>query len=335
VPKLGAICLAALQAFELPNCLNLYLTGPNVKQSAPPHTDKQDVFVFQTCGAKRWRVYEPPPPRRMPAADPLARGKGEDMLRPSELREPLVETVLTPGQILYVPAGFPHTTSTVDVGAEFANEASVHLTVGVDSHIWGLNLISSRQGALRRGALPDNVQCTQLDAGLYWDAMRVPSSVGFLRSASLRRAGAATSADAAAVAELVDLTKRVEPVRWAGVPPIELEALLDAPSVVLQLHEHAQRLVEIQRGMYAEAMADDGSPAVAGMPRVTLFRVKPHLDQLERAMESHLGWYGAAEAHSGTSSPPPAPPTALKGGFGARAPSARKPKGKGKKKKAR
>ena len=47
IPKLAAFSLAALDAFELPNCLNLYLTGRGVATSAPPHTDKQDVFVLQ------------------------------------------------------------------------------------------------------------------------------------------------------------------------------------------------------------------------------------------------------------------------------------------------
>ena len=51
IPKLGAFCLAALDAFELPNCLNLYCTGKGTVTSAPPHTDKQDVFVI--CGYPR------------------------------------------------------------------------------------------------------------------------------------------------------------------------------------------------------------------------------------------------------------------------------------------
>ena len=52
----GTICLAAIDAFELPNCLNLYVTKKGTSTSAPPHTDKQDVFVLQSAGAKRWRV---------------------------------------------------------------------------------------------------------------------------------------------------------------------------------------------------------------------------------------------------------------------------------------
>jgi hypothetical protein len=45
--QLASVSLAALDAFGLPNCLNLYLTAAGTRTSAPPHTDKQDVFVLQ------------------------------------------------------------------------------------------------------------------------------------------------------------------------------------------------------------------------------------------------------------------------------------------------
>ena len=45
--QLASVSLAALDAFGLPNCLNLYLTAAGMRTSAPPHTDKQDVFVLQ------------------------------------------------------------------------------------------------------------------------------------------------------------------------------------------------------------------------------------------------------------------------------------------------
>lgn len=133
--------------------------------------------------------------------------------------------------------------------------------------------------------------------------------------------------------------------------------------------------MQIQRDMYAEAMADDGSPAIVGMPRVTLFRIKPHLDELERAMvrpwrrpmrphaedvchtcgactflvcvrgqraicrqifsavpqEGHLSWY-EADAYKSRTPSKSKPSSAVGGGFRAAAPSARKHKGKGKKK---
>ena len=71
--------------------------------------------------------------------------------------------------MLYVPAGFPHTTDTVNTAAALeANPAaagdSVHLTIGIDTHIWGLNRLSLRSGALHRARLPDGLKPTTLPA---------------------------------------------------------------------------------------------------------------------------------------------------------------------------
>jgi len=62
ISPLAAVSLAVLEAMQLPVGLNLYITAPNMQTSAPPHTDKQDVFVLQAQGAKHWRVYGAPPP---------------------------------------------------------------------------------------------------------------------------------------------------------------------------------------------------------------------------------------------------------------------------------
>ncbi|CAN0394563.1 unnamed protein product, partial [Ectocarpus sp. 8 AP-2014] len=51
---------------------------------------------------------------------------------------------------LYVPAGFPHTTDTVTGMSEDDTDPSVHLTVGVDTHIWGLNYATLRSYSLSR-----------------------------------------------------------------------------------------------------------------------------------------------------------------------------------------
>jgi len=63
ISPLATVSLAVLEALQLPVGLNLYITAPNMQTSAPPHTDKQDVFVLQAQGSKHWRVYNPPPPR--------------------------------------------------------------------------------------------------------------------------------------------------------------------------------------------------------------------------------------------------------------------------------
>ncbi|CAN0063721.1 unnamed protein product [Choristocarpus tenellus] len=89
----------------------------------------------------------------------MARGKGLDVLSVEELlgyREPLLDVVVEPGQILYVPAGFPHTTDTVTrMDLDQNTEPSVHLTMGVDTHIWGLNYASLRTFSLARAGYKD------------------------------------------------------------------------------------------------------------------------------------------------------------------------------------
>lgn len=69
IPKLAGANLAAADATSLPCAINIYVTAPNKKTSAPPHTDKQDVVVVQTSGGKHWRVYSPPDPSMKPMAD--------------------------------------------------------------------------------------------------------------------------------------------------------------------------------------------------------------------------------------------------------------------------
>jgi len=48
IPKLAGVCLQCTNSFDLPCALNMYLTAAGQELSAPPHTDKQDVFVLQT-----------------------------------------------------------------------------------------------------------------------------------------------------------------------------------------------------------------------------------------------------------------------------------------------
>lgn len=169
-------------------CCNLYVTRSGAATSAPPHTDKQDVVVIQTQGKKvsvleggeiassscllilafcptlstarsariqHWRVYSPPDPSHKPYVEAFARGKGDDDFPLHKLSEQggelLLDVVLEKGDVLYVPARFPHTTDTVE--AEEGGGWSIHMTFGLDNHVWDLDYGTIRRmGLLRAGA---------------------------------------------------------------------------------------------------------------------------------------------------------------------------------------
>ncbi|KAK1741133.1 hypothetical protein QTG54_008385 [Skeletonema marinoi] len=134
---LAATSLAALHGLDGASagvCMNLYVTPAMVQTSAPPHTDKQDVVVVQTQGRKRWRVYSPPDSSFDSELDPF---KGMLERENSEL---LLDVTLYPGDTL----------------RSFEKEDwSMHLTVGLDSHVWNLNYISMRTLALRSHGIHD------------------------------------------------------------------------------------------------------------------------------------------------------------------------------------
>ena len=304
--------------------------------------------MLQTAGSKHWRVFEPPPPARKPSADPLARGKAHDALPLSELGPPLIDAVLRPGSVLYIPAGWPHTTDTVhDDDRSNANgeathgegagvskppavpEDSVHLTVGLDTHIWGLDYACARKGMLARAKESDGLQVTELAAGPHWGLMGVPQHLGFLRH---HHGDSDTAAALAAESELVACLRAAEAERWEGSTDAELSARLGAAEVLERLEEHARSLVEIQRALYLETARDNIAPSTAappmpGMPpgaKVSLFRVKPHLERLERAMEGLLGWFGVPSLQ--LVDPPVAPAAAGGRGGGGGGGGAARPK---------
>lgn len=99
-------------------------------------------------------MFSPPPPSRMPRADPLARGKSKDKLELSELATPLLDIVLKPGQVLYVPAGFPHTTGTVSTFVSMIRHVSNR------SLQRGIFLDSQRQFVKVRTTKTKTLRCT-------------------------------------------------------------------------------------------------------------------------------------------------------------------------------
>lgn len=100
--------------------VNAYIT-PATSRGFAVHHDTHDVFVLQTHGRKAWRVY--PPIVELPGKEQRWSG---DLGDPGA---PIMEVELAPGDVLYIPRGFPH-------DAVARREVSVHLTVGLLARTW-------------------------------------------------------------------------------------------------------------------------------------------------------------------------------------------------------
>jgi hypothetical protein len=101
--------------------VNAYVTPPS-SRGFSAHYDVHDVFVLQLSGTKRWVIHAPvldAPLRSQPWGD-----RSQAVASAARTTEPLIETVLEPGDALYLPRGFLH-------AAQSLGQTSAHLTVGV------------------------------------------------------------------------------------------------------------------------------------------------------------------------------------------------------------
>jgi lysine-specific demethylase/histidyl-hydroxylase NO66 len=116
----AVFCRALEGALGHPVQANAYYT-PRGSQGLAVHHDTHDVFVLQIAGEKRWLVYEPVldlPLKEQRYSSELG-GPGE----------PVIDTVLRPGDTLYLPRGWLHEARTSEVD-------SLHLTVGINVYTW-------------------------------------------------------------------------------------------------------------------------------------------------------------------------------------------------------
>jgi JmjC domain len=100
---------------------NAYVTPPSARGFSA-HYDVHDVFVLQLAGRKHWTVHEPVHPdplRNQPWSDHAAAVAAR-----ADTDPPAVDTVLEPGDVLYLPRGWLH-------AATALGAVSAHLTIGV------------------------------------------------------------------------------------------------------------------------------------------------------------------------------------------------------------
>ena len=119
----GIINFTTLLAEELghPAQANAYVTPPS-SQGFSAHYDVHDVFVLQLAGNKHWTVHAPV------HADPLQdqpwNQRAHAVANRAREDAPEIDTVLEPGDVMYLPRGWLHTATAL-------GDVSAHLTVGV------------------------------------------------------------------------------------------------------------------------------------------------------------------------------------------------------------
>jgi ribosomal protein L16 Arg81 hydroxylase len=99
---------------------NAYLT-PGRTAGFKPHYDTTGILVLQLAGRKLWQIREPP--LRLPHADQPFRPEG---FNPGPV---LMDVELEPGDLLHLPRGYVHSTTT-------SKEHSAHVTIGINVYTW-------------------------------------------------------------------------------------------------------------------------------------------------------------------------------------------------------
>ncbi len=126
-PPLAKLCRQLEAQLDHSVHANAYLTPGNAA-GFTPHYDTHEVLVLQIAGVKHWRIY--PPPLELPH-----RSQPFSPERYSLPPAPLLELDLKAGDLLYLPRGHVHTTTTT------AGHVSLHVTVGITVYT-GIELLS-------------------------------------------------------------------------------------------------------------------------------------------------------------------------------------------------
>ena len=102
---------------------NAYVSPPQ-NQGFADHYDVHDVFVLQVSGRKKWSIHAPVLPS--PLRDQPWTDRRDDVRTAAE-QEAVLDVVLEPGDVLYLPRGYLHSATAL-------GGVTVHLTLGV--HSW-------------------------------------------------------------------------------------------------------------------------------------------------------------------------------------------------------
>ncbi|CUG89693.1 Hypothetical protein, putative [Bodo saltans] len=161
--------------------VSLYYTPPHTQSTVPPHIDTMDVMALQVQGCKEWSLRVPHADSFLPPT-PVVLPLSRDHLHTSSLRggsgtgsntKATTTVTICPGDVLYLPRGMVHNTSTspaitsylpVDIdqlhrqlNESMGDGSSLHISIGIEtSPVFTMNSFLIWMGA--RGEVSGPVQ---------------------------------------------------------------------------------------------------------------------------------------------------------------------------------
>lgn len=133
-PALSDFCNRLALELCAPCQANVYLTPPG-SRGFNLHYDTHDVFMAQIAGAKRWRVYD--------SAIELPLASQGTSTKLEATGDPVIDTELNAGEVLYIPRGWTHE------GATTAS-TSLHITFGIYFFTWADAILETVSNCLLR-----------------------------------------------------------------------------------------------------------------------------------------------------------------------------------------
>jgi bifunctional lysine-specific demethylase and histidyl-hydroxylase NO66 len=123
-----------------PTQANAYAT-PRGGQGFGAHYDNHCAVILQLHGLKTWTIHAP--------AEELPTSRCADIIPDGQLGSVVMTVRMEPGDVLYVPRGFPHS-------ATAHNEVSLHLTLGIFAATWSdlVKSVATDSPALRAAVRP-------------------------------------------------------------------------------------------------------------------------------------------------------------------------------------
>lgn len=169
--RVGLLTLSLMRAFGVYAQANVYYSPHGLASAVHAHQDAQSVFIIQCEGRKHWQLFAPPQRWRLRYNQ---RGKAGDVAPDAELTQPLFETTLVPGDVLFLPRGVYHRTSTLiapeaplRAASSPSTDPSLHVTVGVETDTDDWTWLALLKDASTALALPGS--SSKLDTAQWHD----------------------------------------------------------------------------------------------------------------------------------------------------------------------